>query len=850
MIRGFAIATVVPREILVIGKWENEKMRTASYIDITVRTRAMDMDISRYRKANNNIIMMTNRVYMLLLGLTTNRAMVVMSFGTASKTRHHTSFTVRLHAGTQAASTTDERKPERDDFISRAFEEDAPLPSFQPFAANDSDYSRPFPMSLIIDEKEIKQALLLAACNPRMGGVIIYGRRGSGKSCLARSIHRLLPSQIKRVKHSPYNVDPGDQNAVDSLLEESLTKSGKSLQDLETEFIPTPFVNVPLNVMEDSLLGSVDLEASMESGKTVFSPGLLARAHRGILQVDDINLLDEETLHILFNVLTDGYVHVEREALSVKYPCRPLFLATYNPEEGELSEHLLDRIAISLPTAAEKMNTEERVRVVTNVEGYREKTLSLEAAGKEDERLHSVIEKGRRLLPKVEISHDQILFLCEEATGANCKGQRSEIFATEIAKTSAALNGRTKVEAGDMELGVLLAIAPRSRNLETVEETTEAEPSFVPAGDQTENIEREDNEPEEDSEGSPAAEPSFAPSGDQTENVEHEDNKQEEDSEESSEQQVEEEEVIEIPEQFMFGVDAAQIDPKILKFQKLSRKGKGGKAARMFNLKRGRFVKAIFPKGDSKRGHIAIGATLRAAAPFQIVRRRYAKEDKLVYIRNSDFRIKRMSKKAGCLVIFVVDSSGSMALNRMGAAKGAAMSLLKEAYKSRDKICLVSFHGDRAEIHVPPTKSMVLTKRRLEELPCGGGSPLAHALQTAARTGLNELKVKRDVGRVVIVLLTDGRANIPLAVSEGEHISDRDTKDRTFLKEEVISIAKRLGSLKDFNVVVIDTEDRFVGTGFARDIARASLGNYHTLVHGDLGSLSSIAVDAVKASRL
>jgi magnesium chelatase subunit D len=359
--------------------------------------------------------MKTKRLYILLLGLMIDRATVVMAFGTARpKTRYPFSLTLRLQTDTQTASTADERKLGRDEFITRAFEAGA-----QPVGANDSDYSRPFPMDLLVGEKEIKQALLLAACNPRINGVIIYGRRGSGKSCLARAIHRLLPTEIKRVKQSPYNVDPNDEHAVDSLLQESLAKSGKSLQDLETEFIPTPLVNLPLNVMEDSLLGSVDLEASMESGKTIFSPGLLARAHRGILQVDDINLLDEETLSILFNVLTDGYVHVEREGLSVEYPCQPLFLATFNPEEGDLSEHLLDRVAIALPTTTEKLNTEERVHAVVNVEGYREKKLSLEAAEKEDERLRKAIIDAKRLLPKVEISHDQILYLCEEATRAS-----------------------------------------------------------------------------------------------------------------------------------------------------------------------------------------------------------------------------------------------------------------------------------------------------------------------------------------------------------------------------------------------------------------------------------------------
>jgi Mg-chelatase subunit ChlI len=483
--------------------------------------RTVRHDCHRYSDANNNNNTMKTRcLYILFLGLTTDRAIEVMSFGIAPKTKHSLSLTLKLQTDTQTTSSAEERKLGRDDFITRDFEAGAPLPPVKPFGANDSDYSRPFPMDLIVGENEIKQALLLAACNPRISGVIIYGRRGSGKSCLARAIHRLLPTEIKRVKQSLYNVDPSDEHAVDSLLQESLARSGKSLQDLETEFIPTPLVNLPLNVMEDSLLGSVDLEASMESGKTLFSPGLLARAHRGILQVDDINLLDEETLSILFNVLTDGFVHVEREGLSVEYPCRPLFLATFNPEEGDLSEHFLDRVAIALPTTTEKLNTEERVHAVVNVEGYREKELSLEGAEKEDERLRKAIIDAKRLLPKVEISQDQILYLCEEATRARCEGQRAEGFATEIAKTSAALNGKTKVEAADLELGVMLAIVPRSHLVEVSEETVEEEPSYAPSTDQQENTEREDNEEE-----------------------------QEEESEESPEQQEEEEEeVIEIPE--------------------------------------------------------------------------------------------------------------------------------------------------------------------------------------------------------------------------------------------------------------------------------------------------------------
>ena len=221
----------------------------------------------------------------------------------------------------------------------------------------------------------------------------------------------------------------------------------------------------------------------------------------------------------------------------------------------------------------------------------------------------------------------------------------------------------------------------------------------------------------------------------------------------------------------MFGVEHVKLDPKkLLKFSKWTRKGRSGKRSKIFSLLRGRFVKAIPPRGGRYR--LAVGATLRAAAPHQKYRRKYAigtkKEGRPVLVDKDDFRIKKMSRKAGTLVAFVVDSSGSMALNRMNAAKGASVELLAEAYKSRDQISLISFHGDQAEVLVPPTKSMALTKNRLEAMPCGGGSPLAHALMLAAQVGLNTMKVKQAVGRVVVVCITDGRANIPLELSEKE----------------------------------------------------------------------------------
>jgi magnesium chelatase subunit D len=199
---------------------------------------------------------------------------------------------------------------------------------------------------------------------------------------------------------------------------------------------------------------------------------------------------------------------------------------------------------------------------------------------------------------------------------------------------------------------------------------------------------------------------------------------------------------------------------------------------------------------------------------------------------------------------------GSMALNRMDSAKGSAISLLSEAYKSRDKICLIAFHGKQAEIIVPITKSIALTKRRLEQLPCGGGSPLAHALSTATRMGLNSIKVKKDVGRVVIVLVTDGRANTPLCVSMGESFepstdiaSTGGMPSKSYLKDEVLALARKIGSIKDFDMLVIDTEDKFVGTGMAKALATVAFANYYHIEATNLATVSSITRDTVESFR-
>jgi len=538
-----------------------------------------------------------------------------------------------------------------------------------------------------------KQALLLLAIDPTLKGVLIAAGPGTAKSVLARSFKSLL-------------VDENDECRMqnDELKTNSLSVHHSSF------IIHRSFIDVPLSVTEDRLLGGLDLERTIITGRPQVTHGLLAQAHTGVLYVDEINLLDRRLAQHIANALSTGVVSLEREGLSAQVPADFMFIGTYDPGEGGVSPALVDCVGMHVAQLG-TLSPQERAELVTRVLAFNRDSQAFAAQyASQSRRLRRLVAEARSYLPEVEIRPEDQRRLALMAWQLGVEGHRADIFALRVARASAAFNGRSLVQEDDLQAALQLVF--QWRNAECGMRNGRRLPSAIrhpPSAFQRAEIR---HLPSATRNANAANPPSAIRHPSSTEDLTlppldcH------------------------LPDDLLNLPHARQASRALIGRGRVSQ-GRGDRAETMSRI-RGRYVGAV--AGKSGPGKIALDATLRAAAPLQKWRRQSASTDNstmAVRITVDDLRWKRFKQKAGMLIIFVVDASGSMALNRINQAKGAVIRLLHVAYRHRDKVALISFRGDRAEVLLPPSQSVELAKRALDAQPVGGGTPLTAGLLTA-----------------------------------------------------------------------------------------------------------------------
>jgi magnesium chelatase subunit D len=610
----------------------------------------------------------------------------------------------------------------------------------------------PYPFSAIVGQEDLKLALLLNAVSPEVGGVLVRGEKGTAKSTAVRALARLLPP-IKIVSGCPYSCDP---DAPDPEC-----PAGPHREDAPWEWRSVRLVELPVGASTDRLTGTLDIEKALSEGEKAFEPGLLAAAHRGILYVDEVNLLSDHLVDLLLDVAAMGLNYVEREGVSVRHPSRFILVGTMNPEEGELRPQLLDRFGVTVEVSGND-DASERVEIVRRRLSYEADPEGFaDGWAADDGELARGVQEARERLAATRLSEETLHKIAALCTQLGVDGLRGDLVTAKAARALAAWEGRGVVATDDVRRAALLALSHRRRR------SPFEEPGIDP--EELEKVLSEDPDPDPPGGGTPP--PNGGGARDHT-------------PEPSGTKPGSGERTFSAAEEF---------EPVRLE---VPEKGRGGPLGR-----RSRVVGDHgHPVGDREAGEIpedlALAATVRAAAPHQQARGRTGRG---LILRREDLRENVREGREGNLVLFVVDASGSMAARRrMSAVKGAVLSLLADAYQRRDKVGLVSFRGEGARILLPPTSSVELAASRLEVLPTGGRTPLAAGLEKAAEVIERERLLEKE-RRPLLVLLTDGRTTAgpdPRGVASG---------------------LRRLGAA----MVVVDTEKGYARLGMAEALAEA-----------------------------
>lgn len=566
----------------------------------------------------------------------------------------------------------------------------------------------------------------------------------------------------------------------------TLARSLKSVIPLETSF-----VELPAAVTEDRLLGGVDFTATLRSAARQLARGLIAEANGGILYVDGLNLLESRTAHLIAAALDSGILRVEREGLSTTLPAQFTLIGAYDPADGEPEPALRDRVGLLVSESA-VADIDERFRIIAGADRFLSDPGAFHSEHAiELEEIRHRVDQARARLIDVYIGRDQIGQLCRVSLELGVSGNRMDIFAVRAARASAALAGSMTVEEADLQTAIDFVLAPRAASPTREDVGASAQPSSEVA-ESAPQARVDSHNPKDEAPDKAVDEAVVDPT--------------------------------DSPAPILPVGDHAHAGQK-----RAARRYGSGKRGAEQDHSHGRYVRSADRPGPG--GRVAIDATLRAAAPRQSLRRlRQPDRDVGIKISPDDLRFKRLQRKPGILFVFAVDASGSMALGRLAQAKGALVRLLQTAYVHRDSVALISFRGDSAEVLLPPTRSIAVARRLVDAMPAGGGTPVAAGLISAldlARTAR-----RRTAQKVVLLILTDGRANVGI----------RSRNNRKDISDELRQLGAALSS-EGVVSVVLDTAPSFVG-GEARELAQILRAQYVYLPRPDAEKIQQ-AVDSV-----
>ena len=606
---------------------------------------------------------------------------------------------------------------------------------------------RTFPFSAVVGSEDMALALILTTISPEVGGVLVRGEKGTAKTTMVRALAHVLPS-ISVIEGCRFSCDPADPDPT--------CPDGPHDHRVVTSR-PARLVELPVGATEDRVIGSLDLRQALGVGQVVYEPGLLATAHRGILYVDEVNLLHDHLVDLLLDAAAMGRSTVEREGVSVAHAARLILIGTMNPEEGELRPQLLDRFGLTVEIAAPR-NPELRAEVIRRRMAFDRNPAAFVAdyAASEGE-LRTKIITARSLLPSVRLDDRQLATIARVCGAFEVDGMRADIVTARAAAAHAAWQGRREITKSDIRAAARLALPHRRRR----------NPFDAPGLDE-DLLDRLLNEEPEPDPIPPDGQPPEGPSTDSSHNGQRPQSKDATPrSADKDFQPVEGSATSSASSERIFSAGAAY-HTRLFAAPGIGI-GEAGRRSRALTSV-GRTVGAM-PAVDN-RGRLHLTATIRAAAPHQPARGRLPAEQLRLTV--SDLRLAVMEGRESNLVLLVVDASGSMAARRrMEAVKAAALSLLLDAYQRRDKIGLITFRGAMATLALPPTSSVDTAARRLQELPTGGRTPLAEGLLCAAET-LRLERIRDPRRRPLLVLVTDGRATHgPDAVSRSRWVADQ-----------------------------------------------------------------------------